>query len=380
MGIRLYKYCNKNSKKGHNSLVSIIDPKSTPLCLLTEGFLATRQAKTATGILRYGSWPISSVLDSSCAGQKIQDITGIDCSAPIVSNIQEALELNPRALLIGIAPIGGDLPDNWITLIKTAIINKMHIINGLHNFLADIPELKNLADEHQVMLWDVRDPSIYKASKDNYVAKQKSRNLNTKIITMVGSDCNVGKMCTALELQKAALRQGIPSGFVATGQTGIMISGDGIPLDRIICDFASGAMERAIDEACGVFDLSQKHYVFVEGQGSLLHPGYSGVTLSLVHGSNPSAMILCHKAGIEEIQGGYNVKIPNMSQLISIYQEAVSWIQANNPAKIIGISINTSNLNEDQARAYLKSVKAETGLESVDLIRFGGHEKILAGI
>ncbi len=370
----------KTQKTGHNTLVSIIDPKTTPLCLLTEGFLATRQAKTATGILRYGSWPISSVLDSSCAGQKIRNITGIDCSAPIVSSIQEALELNPRALLIGIAPIGGDLPDSWITIIKTAIINKMHIINGLHNFLADIPELKNLANEHQVMLWDVRDPSIYKASKDNYVAKQKARSPNTKIITMVGSDCNVGKMCTALELQKAALKQGIPSGFVATGQTGIMISGDGIPLDRIICDFASGAMERAIDEVCRVFDLSQKHYVFVEGQGSLLHPGYSGVTLSLVHGSNPSAMILCHKAGIEEIQGGYNVKIPNMSQLISIYQEAVSWIQANNPAKIIGISINTSNLNEDQARAYLKSVKAETGLESVDLIRFGGHEKILAGI
>jgi uncharacterized NAD-dependent epimerase/dehydratase family protein len=362
---------------GNNRKVNILNPLNTPLCLLTEGFLPTRQAKTATGILRYGNWPISSILDSSCSGKKIKDLTGIDCPAPIVSNIEEALKLNPKALLIGIAPIGGDLPESWIDIIKTAIKNKVHVINGLHNFLSDIPELKSLANEYQVNLWDVRNPNIYEASRDNYVAKQKTRSRQTKIITMVGSDCNVGKMCTALELEQACLKHSLKAGFVATGQTGIMIRGNGIPLDRIICDFASGAMEKAIDETLMCFDQNQKHYIFIEGQGSLLHPGYSGVTLSLLHGSNPTAMILCHKAGIEEIQGGYNVKIPEMKKLIEIYQNAISWIQPNHSAKVIGISINSSSLNEKDSQAYIQEVEQQTQLATVDLIRFGGHEKIL---
>jgi uncharacterized NAD-dependent epimerase/dehydratase family protein len=357
--------------------VNILNPLNTPLCLLTEGFLPTRQAKTATGILRYGNWPISSILDSSCAGKNIKDITGIDCPAPIVADIEQALKLNPKALLIGIAPIGGDLPASWIEIIKTALKNKIHIINGLHNFLSDIPELKILADENKVLLWDVRNPSLYEASRDNYVAKQKTRSNQTKTITMVGSDCNVGKMCTALELEQACLKHSLQAGFVATGQTGIMIRGNGIPLDRIICDFASGAMEKAIDEALLCFDHNQKHYIFVEGQGSLLHPGYSGVTLSLLHGSNPAGMILCHKAGIEEIQGGYSVKIPDMKKLIEIYQNAISWIQPNHPAKVIGISINSSNLNEKDSQAYIQEVEQQTQLATVDLIRFGGHEKII---
>lgn len=367
--------------------MKLLDPSSTPLVILTEGYLGSRQAKTATGVMRYGNWPISSVIDSKSAGKSILDLTGINCSAPIVASIEEALLLKPQALLLGIAPIGGDLPESWMTIIKTAISNGLHIINGLHMFLEDIPAIKNLANTNNVILWDVRNPKFYTASKDNYVAKQLPRPAGVKVITMVGSDCNVGKMCTALELDSTLKQTGAKSSFVATGQTGIMISGNGIPLDRIICDFAAGAMEKSISDviarAPGVAngdEASEKseHIILVEGQGSLLHPGYSGVTLSLLHGSNPDAMILCHKAGNDTILGGYSVKIPSMSRLIEIYEEAANWIDLGTKpkARVIGISVNTSALNETDARSYLQTIEQETSLPAVDMIRFGGHEKL----
>lgn len=350
-----------------------LKPELTPITILAEGCFHTSQAKTATGVIRYGKWIISSVIDSINQGKNVEELTKIKNSAPIVPSVKAALELNPKpkALLIGIAPVGGALPAEWKTILKEAIINGLHIISGLHLFLSEDTELAALAKKHNVLLWDVRDPDIYPASAKQSVAMQKPRPENSKVITMVGSDCNIGKMCVALELDKLAQSRGINSKFIATGQTGIMISGDGIPIDRIISDFAAGAMENAIWELIEKNDRTS--LIFVEGQGSLIHPGYSGVTLSLLHGSNPDAMILCHKPDRVKVYNSYDITIPSLTKLIEIYENATQWItnDGKKSAKVIGIALNTSAYSDDEALRLVKEASIETKLAATDPIRYG---------
>jgi uncharacterized NAD-dependent epimerase/dehydratase family protein len=350
---------------------SILVPQTTPLSILAEGYFGTRQAKTAYGVMRYGNYPIHSVIDSTKAGQSVAELAQVQSTLLVSASLEEAcIETKPKALLLGIAPIGGDLPDSWLAILKEAITNGIHIINGLHYFLNDNKELKDLAIKHDVILWDVRDPYIYSASSSQSVAKQSPRPDRTKVITTVGSDCNVGKMCCALELHQEFLRQGYKSSFLATGQTGIIISNFGIPLDRIIGDFMAGSVENAINE---IIAKDNPQFIFVEGQGSLLHPGYSGVTLSLIHGSNPDAMLLCHKPDSAIIQGDYEVIIPSMIDLVNIYETAVAWTNTQNlkRAKVLGISLNTSTYDEPVARMQVKQLELETELAVTDVIRFG---------
>ena len=368
----------------------MIDSSKHPITILTEGYFGTSQAKTATGIIRYGNWTISSIIDSSQAGKTILECTGIENSAPIVEDLKLALKLDPKpqSLILGIAPVGGALPETWRNIIKEAICNGLNIISGLHLFLNEDAELKQLAKQHGVILWDVRDPELYPASKARSVASQKPRPQGTRVITLVGSDCNIGKMCTALELDIEAKKQGLSSAFVATGQTGIMISGSGIPIDRVIIDFAAGAMENAIWETIEKIpviarsaqrDVAIQHLIFVEGQGSLIHPGYSGVTLSLLHGSNPDAMILCHKPDRVKVYNQYDITIPSLTKLIEIYENAASWItnDGKTPAKVVGIALNTSAYTEDQALELIKQAEAETGLPVTDPIRYGVESLII---
>ena len=349
----------------------ILTPQTTPLSILAEGYFGTRHAKTAYGVMRYGNYPIHSVIDSSKAGQSVAELAQVKSKLLVSASLTEACEESkPKALLLGIAPIGGELPESWIAILKEAITNGIHIINGLHYFLNDNQELKKLAIKHDVILWDVRDPYIYTASAKQSVAKQTQRPDRTKVITTVGSDCSVGKMCCALELHQEVLRQGYKSSFLATGQTGIIISNFGIPLDRIIGDFMAGSIENAINE---IIDRDNPQFIFVEGQGSLLHPGYSGVTLSLLHGSNPNAMVLCHKPDNEKIQGGYEVLIPPMIELINIYENAATWTATDSikRARVLGVSLNTSNYDESTARMQVKQIELETELAITDSIRFG---------
>jgi len=350
------------------SLKSIsFKPESTRLCILSEGFTGTRHAKTATGVIRYGNWQIKSIIDSAYEKESLDNI-------PVVKDLEAALNLSELdALLIGIAPVGGQIPESWLEIIKAAIRNKIHIISGLHEFLNDIGDLKTLADEHGVALWDVRNPDLYSSSAIQSVAKQKERPENLKIISMVGSDCNVGKMCTALEISTELNKQGKKSNFLATGQTGIMISGSGVPLDRIIGDFMAGSIENEIHK---IIQEENPEFIIVEGQGSLLHPGYSGVTLSLIHGSDPEYLVLCLKAGLKHIQGGYKVEIPSVQELIKIYESACNWIQGHKKkkAKIIGVSINSSELNELEAKKLISDLETELKIPVTDPIRFGVKE------
>ena len=360
--------------------MAILNPSETPLTILAEGYLSTRHAKTGTGVIRYGNWPISSVIDSTNIGKDLKNIAGLNSTAPILASLEEALQMEPKpkALLIGIAPIGGELPAAWLDLIRLAIKNGLHVINGLHDYLSSREDLVELAQENKVILWDVRNPDLYESSKNHYVAKHKPRTTSVKVITMVGTDCNVGKMCTALELQEALKERGIKASFLATGQTGIIISGDGVPLDRNICDFSAGAMEAEIER---IIAAEEPDLILVEGQGSLLHPGYSGVTLSLLHGSNPDYMILCTKAGNEKILGGYEVKIPSLEKVIKLYEEAASWvgIEGKESAKVIGISANTSSLDENATKSYINLTESLTGLPCADLFK-SGKEKLVETI
>jgi uncharacterized NAD-dependent epimerase/dehydratase family protein len=351
------------------------NPSETPLAVLADGCFGESQSKLALGVIRYGEWPITAVIDASRAGQTVRQVTGLPCDAPIVSSLTEALSTQPKALLIGTAPAGGILPEAWREIIAQAIRQGLHIINGLHFFLTEEPDLVTLAQQHGVKLWDVRDPEAYGRHRFQVINYQQPRPKNLRVITMVGSDCAVGKMHTALELYAHSRECGQSSRFLATGQTGILIAGRGVPLDRVIGDFMAGAIEVCLQEEIESLPThtNENHWVFVEGQGSLLHPAYSGVTLSLMHGSNPDAMILCHKAEQTHIRNYPQVKIPPMRELIAQYEQAAAWVRQTGeaPASVAGIAVNSSALSEPEAQRYLNRLADETGLPVTDPVRYG---------
>jgi uncharacterized NAD-dependent epimerase/dehydratase family protein len=345
------------------------NPAQTPLIVLAEGCFGEHESKTGVGVIRYGEWPITAVIDSTRAGKTVQEIIGTSCTAPVVESLSMALALSPKpqALLIGTAPMGGGLPDHYRAIVKEAIHAGLHIISGLHIFLNDQPDLKALAAERGVVLWDVR-----AVTEENIVTRQLPRPESVKVITMVGSDCSVGKMSVALEIDRALRQQGESSAFVATGQTGIMITGSGVPLDRVIGDFMAGYLEVLIDET---IRLDNPEWVIVEGQGSLLHPAYSGVTLSLLHGSAPDGMILCHNPKLKGINNFEHQLIPPLSELARIYEAAAAWIK---PAKVHGIALNTSSFSEAEALGFIREYEAETGLPVTDTVRFGAEKLVEA--
>ena len=254
----------------------------------------------------------------------------------------------------------------------------LHIINGLHDFLSENIELVQLAIKNKVLLWDVRDPKAINQTHWWPIALQKPRPQGTRVITTVGSDCSVGKMFTALELTAGARKRGKVCSFVATGQVGILISGRGVPLDRVIGDFMAGYLESCMFET---IEQENPEWIFVEGQGSLLHPGYSGVTLSLLHGSNPDGMILCHNPSHSKIKGGYNVTIPPLPEVIETYTRAAHWIDIENGPrpKVLGISLNTSAFSDEEALKLVKQAEEETGLPASDPVRYG-VSNLIAGI
>lgn len=344
-------------------------PHHTPLVILAEGCFGTQQAKTASGVIRYGEWPITSVIDSQNAGKFVNDILTDTCTAPIVSSLSEALSLSPRpqALLIGTAPMGGGLPDDYRLIVKEALEAGLHIISGLHIFLNQQPDLVKLAQEKDVLMWDVR------ATDDrNIVTRQLPRASRLKVITMVGTDCSVGKMYTALELTRGLKARNQKAGFLATGQTGIMISGRGVPLDRIIGDFMAGTLEEAID---GLVREEAPDWVMVEGQGSLIHPAYSGVTMSLIHGSAPDGLILCHNPRLTTIRNFETVPLPPLGEFVKLYESAAGWIK---PANVLGIAMNTASYSDEEAKIIIARATAETGLPATDPVRFGVDNLISA--
>ncbi len=279
----------------------------------------------------------------------------------MVRDIREALSYQPDTLLIGIAPRGGNLPPEWRWQLLAAIDAGLNIISGLHFFLSDDEELRAAAEKRGGTIWDVRRPPDQKRV-GGYIAHRPG----SHTILAVGSDCATGKMTTMLELDREARKRGFNSAFVATGQTGIMIANNGLPVDRIISDFVAGLVEEV------VLDFTSRHdWVFVEGQGSLNHPGYSPVTLGLIHGALPDAMIFCHKAGATTIEGYKHCPLPPLPRLIEMNEQAANWIHPTPRSKVLGIALMTGHLSEQQALDAVKQTEDETGLPTTDVLRFG---------
>lgn len=294
--------------------------------------------KTARGVVRYGSHPVVAVVDSQAPGTTLE-------GAPIVATVAEGLALEPRptTALVGVAVAGGRLPPEWRGIVRNAIEGGLDIESGMHEFLADDPELAALAREHGVELRDVRRPPA-----DLSVPTGENLQHGATVVLTVGSDCAIGKKTVAIELDQEARSRGLRSVFVPTGQTGIMIAGWGIAVDAVVSDFLAGAAERLVVEGARRGDL-----LWVEGQGSIVHPQFSGVTLGLYHGSAPHLLVLCHMARADEIEGCPGHPIPPLPELVELHERLALPIR---PAKVAALALNTARLDESAALEDRKSV------------------------
>lgn len=332
------------------------------IVILSEGYFGDLEAKTASGLIMYKPDEVVAILDSTKAGKTVQQILGFGGDIPVVANLTDSLKYGPNALLIGIAPRGGKLPLEWRDVVKQALINGMDVISGLHDMLNEDSELWKLASSKGAKIFDLRESKQY-----NKVAISNPSLIKAKVVLTVGTDCKTGKMITAIEMAKEAKKRDWNSLFVATGQTGIVIAGEGVPIDSVIGDFMSGAIEEFLIAKSSFNDL-----LCVEGQGTIIHPGYSGVSLALIHGCLPDAMVLCHYPGREKIKN-YQVKISPLSELARLHEEIAKPIK---PSKVIGISLNTSHLTEEQAKREIEKTEDQTGLPTVDPVR-SGCEKLI---
>ena len=325
--------------------------------ILADGSLGVLDAKTAVAALRYLPEQVVAVLDRSRAGEAAGTALGLPSRVPVVGSVRAGLDRGANALLVGIAPVGGELPAEWRAWIAEALAAGADVWSGQHVFLSEDPELAAAAARSGARIHDLR-----QVPERLPVAAARAAALPCATLLTVGSDCNVGKMTVSLELHRAALKAGLRSRFVATGQTGILIAGRGLAVDRVISDFVAGAAEALVLEAAAGAEL-----IHIEGQGSLFHPGYSGVTLSLLHGSAPSAMLLCHQPSRREIRHG-GTPIPGWRAMIAAYELAASWVR---PARVLGLALNTFDLSAAEARAEIERARAETGLPAADVIRDG---------
>ena len=329
--------------------------------ILADGEFGPLTSKTANSVIRYLSDRIVAVVDRVTAGRSVQDVLGFGGTIPVVATVAEGLGRTPDAVLVGIAPVGGQLPDEWRQWLLAAIDAGCSIWSGLHTFLGDDPVLARRAREKGTEIHDLRRPPA-----DLPVASGKAKAVDPFVILTVGTDCNVGKMTSQLQITEALNRQGLRTRFVATGQTGIMIEGWGIAVDAVVADFIAGAAEWLVLEGSKDADI-----VLVEGQGSLNHPGYSGVTCGLLHGACPDALILCHQASREYI-GDYRtaawLRIPPLSEYVRLYETVAGFVH---PTRTIAISLNTYDLPEVEARRACEVAARETGLPCTDPVRFG---------
>ena len=331
------------------------------LLILAEGFSGDpHYGKTARGVLVYGERPVVAILDSTRSGET-QD------GVPIVGSVEEALTLAPQTALVGVATAGGRFPPAWRELLRSAVEHGLNVENGLHQFLSDDEELAPLAAERGVELRDLRRPPAHLNVPTGANLTQPTRNVLT-----VGSDCAIGKMTVSLELDRTARARGLRSRFVPTGQTGIAIAGWGIAVDAVVSDFIAGAAEQLVVEG----HERGGELLFVEGQGAVTHPAYSGVTLGLIHGSAPHAFVLCHQAGTTEVDGYPGHPLLPLPELVELHE----WISLPaRKARVAAVALNTRGLADDAARAAVARAEAETGLAADDPVRFGA-DRILDAV
>ncbi len=324
------------------------------LIILTEGFTNPHDAKTAASVIRYRGREVVAVLDSANRGRTTEELLGVGGSTPVVGSLDEAPGANE--LLLGVAPRGGGIPPSWRAIVLAAIERGMDVTSGLHDLLADDADFVAAARRRGVTLTDVR------KNRERQIARAAPFRPGCVRIHTVGVDCSVGKMVTAIEVQRALSAAGQSAKFVATGQTGIMIEGDGCPIDCVVADFVNGAAERLV--------LANQHYDFllIEGQGSLFHPSYSAVTLGLLHGVRPDGLILCYECGRRAVSRLEHVPLPSLAELRRVY-ETVAGVM--HPCRAIGVAMNSRTLSGAAAAAEGDRVRAELGLPVCDVFRDG---------
>jgi uncharacterized NAD-dependent epimerase/dehydratase family protein len=333
------------------------------IIILTEGHTEPHAGKTAASVVRYRGHEVAALLDATQAGKTSGELLGVG-KVPLVARLDDVPEAN--TLLLGIAPPGGKIPAPWRAIILDAISRrKMDVISGLHDFVGEDPEFAAAARQSGVQIYDVRKNS------EKGIARRVGLRPDCLRVHTVGHDCSIGKMCVSIEVTNGLKQRGHDAKFIATGQTGIMVEGDGLPIDCIVADFVSGAAEKL------VLQNQQHDILLVEGQGSLVHPSYSGVTLALLHGCAPQALILCYEMLRERVTGVESVKIPPLAEIKRIY-EVMSNI--HQPCQIIGIGINSRRVSAEEAARERERIKAEFGLPACDVFRDGPDELVEAVI
>ncbi len=328
--------------------------------IIADGEFGPMTSKTANSVIRYQPDRVVAVLDRDNAGRTVGEVLGFGGDIPVVASMADALGKGANSVLIGIAPAGGRLPEAWHGWLLEAIEAGCNVVSGLHTFLNDDQQLAGAARARGVTITDIRRPPT-----DLPISGGLAKGTAALRVLTVGTDCNVGKMTAQLQLVKELKERGLRTNFVATGQTGIMIEGWGIGVDAVVADFIGGAAEQITLRGAEGADIA-----LVEGQGSINHPGYSGVTLGLLHGSCPDAMILCHQASREHI-GDYRkaswLAIPPLAEYVKTYEAIAGLVH---PSKVIGIAMNTYDMDEASARAACEKAAAETGLPCTDPVRF----------
>lgn len=316
------------------------------------------RAKTALGVMRYSDDETVAVIDRDTAGDRVSNHTETVPDAPIVGSFTE-IDSEVDALLIGVAPIGGGFDESWRPDVIAALQAGIDVVAGLHYFLGEDEEFATLAAEHGAALHDVRKPHPGVG-----VAEGKSDEIDAEVVLTVGTDCSVGKMTTTCELVEAAQEAGVDAGFIPTGQTGIMIAGWGTPVDRVVSDFTAGAVEEMLVEKGDEYDV-----LFVEGQGSIIHPAYSAVTCGILHGSMADKLVLCHEAGREVVHGYEDTDLPPISAYIDLYESLAAPVHETD---VVAGALNTKRIDaDDEARAAVEAFGDELDGTATDPIRFG---------
>ncbi len=317
--------------------------------------------KTGNMLIRYKPESVSCIIDSDKAGLKAQDVLSYGGNIPVVTNFDEAQQFEPNTIVIGSAPQGGFITEVYRKELRSAIKYGCDIYSGMHQFLNDDEELSLLANEKGTKIYDLRRPP-----NPPHFSKGSWKDRKTKVLLIVGTDCDTGKMTTAWEISERLRKKGKNIEFIGTGQTGILLSGHGIPVDAVIGDFMAGEIEHAIDQI-----NEDKDLIIVEGQGSLTNMYYAGVTLGLLHGSMPDYMVMTDEPKRKLDVTGYK-----MASISSVMDLHISLMNNFKQSKFLGINLLTLHMNEDDALKTIQDVEKKFQIPATDLIRFGNRKLI----
>jgi uncharacterized NAD-dependent epimerase/dehydratase family protein len=331
------------------------------LAIYLPGSLLVPRGKMGHGVLRYSPHRVVAAIDPDLAGKRTGELlpwARHDC--PVVSDLAEARALGADVLVLGIAPLGGKIPADWLPDLQQAVDLGMSIVNGLHDHLAH--RLRGLRPGQYV--WDIR-----REPAGLSTATAAALGLRNRRLLMVGIDMSIGKMTAGLEIHQGALARGVRSAFVATGQIGITITGSGVPLDAVRLDYACGAIERE------VMAVSTAELIVVEGQGSLLHPA-STATLPLLRGTMPTHLVLCTRVGQTGLRDYPQIKVPPLLEFARLYEELASVGGVYPRPRTVGLAVNSGHVTDAEARAAIAELEAATGLPATDVIRYGADKLV----